>query len=74
MRKMYWCDEQALLDLLLSLEAADVYATVRREKGPAYSNLRKTEGAELAFRDARPSASPKALLQPAKERVAAYDS
>ncbi len=74
MRKTYRCDEQALLNLLSSLDAADVYATVRREKGPAYSNLRKTEGAELALRDARPSASPKALLQPAKERVAAYDS
>ena len=74
MRKTYYCSEESLLAILGSLEAADVYATVRREKGPEYSNLRKTEGAELALRDPRPSASPKSFLQPAKERVAAYDS
>jgi formate hydrogenlyase subunit 6/NADH:ubiquinone oxidoreductase subunit I len=74
-RKTYWCDEQALLAILGSLDAADVYATVRRERGPEYCNLRKTEGeADLALREARPSASPKSFLQPARERVAAYDS
>ena len=71
---MYYCGEDSLLAILGSLEAADVYATVRREKGPEYSNLRRVEDAELALRDPRPSASPKSFLLPAKERVAAYDS
>jgi len=72
--KMYYCDEGALERLLGSLEAADVYAVVRRERGPEFCRLRKVKGAELALRDARPSASPKSFLQPAKERVAAYGS
>ncbi|MGB2937745.1 MAG: 4Fe-4S dicluster domain-containing protein [Phycisphaerae bacterium] len=73
-QKMYFCDEASLVRLLESLDAADVYAVVRRERGPEYCNLRKTEGAELALREPRPSASPKSFLLPVKERVAAYDS
>ena len=73
MRKTYYCGEGSLVRLLESLDTADVYAAVRREHGPEYCNLRKMPDAKPALREPRPSASPKAFLQPARERVAVYD-
>ena len=70
--KAYFATEEALRRLLESIEAPSVYASVRRERGPEYCNLRRVPEAELALRQPRPSASPKSFLQPVKERVAVY--
>lgn len=72
MGTIHFASEEALAKLLASLEADEVYASVRREREPEYCNLRQVPDAEVALREARPSASPKSFLQPAKERVAAY--
>jgi ferredoxin len=74
-KKAYFASEPALRKLLESLEAEAVYASVRRERGAEYCNLKRAPAeAELALRDPRPSASPKSFLQPAKERVAVYSA
>ncbi len=72
MRQAYYAGEEALARLLESLDADDIYAAVRRERGSEYCNLSTHPDAEPALREPRPAASPRAFLQPARERVAAY--
>ncbi len=72
MRTTYFVSEEGLARLLESLDAPHVYAAIRRRGSPQFADLRAVPEADLALRDARPSASPKAFLQPARERVAAY--
>ena len=64
--------EDGLVRLLEAVKASKVYAAVRRERGPEYCHLQEAPEAEVALREPRPSSSPKAFLQPAKERVAVY--
>jgi len=73
-QQAYFAEEQSLVRLLESLDAADVYAAVCGVRAPRYANLRKVPGSKLALRQPRPSASPKSFLQPAKERVAVYST
>src|SRR4030042_325436 len=70
-RTTYFVSEEGLGRLLESLDAPHVYAAIRRRGSPQFADLRAAPEADLALRDARPSASPKAFLQPARERVAA---
>jgi len=70
--KTVYLSEDGLARLLKALGEAEVYAPVRRERGPAFARLDKVAEAELALRQPRPSASPKAFLLPARERVAVY--
>ncbi|MBE3069909.1 MAG: 4Fe-4S dicluster domain-containing protein, partial [Planctomycetes bacterium] len=70
--KTVYLSEDGLARLLKALGEAEVYAPVRRERGPEFARLEKVPGAELALRQPRPSASPKAFLLPARERVAVY--
>jgi sulfhydrogenase subunit beta (sulfur reductase) len=72
--KMLFFSEAGLSRLLEAIQASEVYAAVRREQGPEYSRLQKVSEAEVALRQPRPSASPKAFLQPARERVAVYSA
>ena len=74
MRSIYVSTEEGLAHLLGAVQADEVYAAVRRERGPEYCNLRARPEAEPALREPRPSASPKAFLQPATERVAVYSA
>jgi ferredoxin len=71
-RTTYFVSEEGLARLLESLDAPHVYAAIRRRGSPQFADLRAAPEADLALRDVRPSASPKAFLQPARERVAAY--
>jgi len=70
----YYAGEAGLARLLEAVEADKVFATVRRERGIEYCNLRARPDETLALREPRPSASPKAFLQPLRERVAVYSS
>ncbi len=72
MSETLFLSEDGLARLLEAVKASEVYAAVRRERGPEYCHLQKVPEAELALREPRPSSSPKAFLQPAKERVAVY--
>ena len=72
MSKTLFFSEAGLTRLLEAVKASEVYAAVRRERGPEYCHLQKVPEAEVALREPRPSASPKAFLQPARERVAVY--
>ena len=74
MRPTYYAGEEGLARLLEAADADEVFATVRRERGVEYCNVRARPDEELALREPRPSASPKAFLQPAKERVAVYSA
>jgi len=73
-RATCFADENGLARLLQAADADEVFAAVRRERGPQYCNLRAHPEAELALREPRPSASPKAFLLPIKERVAVYSA
>jgi sulfhydrogenase subunit beta (sulfur reductase) len=73
-RTTYVVTEESLERLLGSLDATHVYATIYRGGSAYFADLRKIADGKLAFRHARPSASPKSFLQPAKERVAVYTS
>jgi len=72
--KLFFLGERSLKRLLESIEAAEVYASVRRERSSEYCNVRQVPEAEVSLRQPRPSASPKSFLQPAKERVAVYST
>lgn len=72
MSRTLFFSEDGLVRLLEAVQASSVYAAVRRERGPEYCRLEKVSEAELALREPRPSSSPKAFLQPARERVAVY--
>jgi len=72
MAKTFYVSEEGLARLLKAIGSDNVYAAVRRERGPEFCRLDKVPDAELALRQPRPSSSPKALLQPARERVAVY--
>ena len=74
MAKTVYVSEDLLVRLVQALEAGDVYAAIRRERGPEFRRLDKVPDAALALRQPRPSSSPKAFLQPAKERVAVYST
>ena len=60
--------------MLEAAEAEEVFAAVRRERGVEYCNLRAHPDETLALREPRPAASPKAFLQPVRERVAVYSA
>jgi len=70
--KIFYVREADMVRLLQAIGPDDVYAAVRRERGPEFYRLDKVPGAELALRQPRPSSSMKAFLQPARERVAVY--
>ena len=73
-RPTYHVDEAGLARLLEAAEADEVFAAVRRERGVEYCNVRARPDEALALREPRPAASPKAFLQPARERVAVYSA
>jgi len=69
-----YATEEGLARLLEAVEADEVFAPVCRAGGIEYCNVRARPQEELALREPRPSASPKAFLQPARERVAVYSA
>jgi formate hydrogenlyase subunit 6/NADH:ubiquinone oxidoreductase subunit I len=77
MAKTVYVSEDGLGRLLQSLEsgdAGDVYVAIRRDRGPEFCRLDKAPDVAAALRQPRPVSSPKAFLQPARERVAVYST
>jgi hypothetical protein len=70
--KGMYVSEDLLVRLLQAVESGEVYAAVQRKRGPEFCRLDKVPDAALALRQPRPVSSPKAFLQPARERVAVY--
>ena len=70
--KTFYVREADMVRLLQAIGPDEVYAAVRRPRGPEFSRLDKVPDAELALRQPRPSSSMKAFLQPVRERVAVY--
>ena len=74
MAKIVCVSEESLIRLLEAAKPGDVYAPVQRKQGSEFCRLDKVPDASLALRQPRPVSSPKAFLQPAKERVAVYST
>lgn len=72
MRPTCYAGEEGLSRLFEAASAGTVFAAVQGSRGPQYVNLHTEPDARFALREPRPSASPKAFLQPIKERVAVY--
>ena len=72
MHQTKFVSEDGLDRLLACIEADEVYATVLRDRGLEFSRLGESAEGRVSLREARPSSSPKAFLQPVRERVAVY--